>query len=149
METYTRKFQGMMTAEPKMRMMNQIDRRTFPRFEVVHRAIAELGKFRTGRITDISKGGLAFHYFDFSNKERDAFGGPLLVNAVNHVGFFYFDLLCRIIMDDFIKSETRHSNYLRIKKCCVQFERMTPDKKSQLDYFIFNFTKAKINRIEF
>jgi len=26
---------------------------------------------------------------------------------------------------------------------------MTPDKKSQLDYFIFNFTKAKINRIEF
>lgn len=139
-----RPFQGILTAVPKTRMKSQIDRRTYPRFEVVHRAIAELGKFRTGRITDISKGGLAFHYFDFSHKEGGAFDGLLLVNAVNHVGFFSFNLLCRVIMDDFTQSETSHSHYLiRIKKCCVQFEWMTPEKKSQLDYFISNFTNAK------
>lgn len=131
-------------SEKMLDMEQEVERRNYYRFRVRAGAIAALNDSKLGTITDISRGGLAFRYIDFGYEaEEDSVEAPE-VSIVNDAGFALHNVPCKIIMDDYSQPEYPFST-LRMNKCRLQFEELTPDQQAQLDYFIANFAKRYLD----
>ena len=117
-------------------MRKQKERRKHPRFQVEDVAVAILGKSKFGIITDISQGGLAFRYIGFDQEDEELFSGLLEVRTFSDVAeFSLLDVPCAIIRKQTTRSEYYLST-LSMQKCCIQFGCLSPEQKSQLEYFI-------------
>jgi len=120
------------------------ERRKYPRFQVVNRAIATLGEEKLGIVTDISRDGLAFYYVTFGTKENTKErNGSVEVSVANHKGFFLLNFPCKIVVDEHLMPNSKIIS-LKMKKCRIQFSRLTPDKLRQLEYFIAHYTISPV-----
>jgi hypothetical protein len=118
-------------------MMNQIDRRKYPRFLVACGALAALTKSQLGKISDISRGGLVFSYITYENEDYVAARKSSEVSIIHDPGFSLFHLPCKVIKDEYYPPD--HHGLLKMNKCRIQFYQLTPDQEAQLNYFIANF----------
>ena len=118
-------------------MMHQVDQRKHPRFLVSYGAFAALTDSKLGKISDISRGGLAFNYIDYEDEDDVAASESPEVSIVHDPGFFLLDVPCKVIKDDYYPPD--HHGLYKMNKCRIQFYRLTLDQEEQLDYFIENF----------
>jgi len=91
-----------------------------------------------GIITEISQEGLVFRYIHEDSKDKK-FANELLKVSIHKNGFSLLNVPCRIIKDNDVLPEYYLSS-AKMQKCYIQFEKLTEDQKSQLDYFISHFT---------
>ncbi len=119
-------------------MMKQVDQRKHPRLLVAYGAVAALTESKLGKISDISRGGLAFSYIDFEDEDYVAACGSPEVSIIHDPGFSLLDVPCKVINDDCSPPEHQHG-FLKMNKCRLQFYQLTPDQEAQIEYFIENF----------
>jgi hypothetical protein len=126
-------------------MGQKINRRRHQRSQVGPGAIAALNDTKIGTVENISRGGLAFRYIGFENEEEDFLvkESPR-VSIVNLVGLSLHNLPCKIVAVVTSPPEYPFSSIRNIM-CHLQFVRLTPEQKSQLDYFIaYSFEQPPI-----
>lgn len=117
-----------MTKEKKL-----AEHRKNNRFRVSRDAFVALGPHfnRVGRLTDIHKDGLKFHYIARKEPPQKSFEIDIFLTD----GDFYLEKVpCEKVAD----IETLGTPSIR--QCTVQFGELSPDQKSQLEYFIQNHT---------
>ncbi|MDJ0831484.1 MAG: hypothetical protein QNI92_16645 [Desulfobacterales bacterium] len=116
-------------------------------------AIFNKNSSKLGQIIEINPAGFSFRYCDsqFIDNDRDwqAFLYHDLKPTAN--GIYLFDLFlantdayvdrvpCRII-SNFEIEDTASNNSISMKRCGIQFDQLSPDKKSDLDIFIKSCT---------
>ena len=120
-------------------MKQQINRRKYHRSHVGTGAIAALDDTKIGTIENISRGGLAFRYIGFEDEEEEFLvkESPL-VSIVNHAGLSLHNVPCKVVAVVTSPPEYPFSSIRKIR-CHLQFVHLTPEQKSQLDYFIAYF----------
>jgi len=95
-----------------------------------------------GQIVNISKEGLAFHYIDRKGGSKSLFKMDILFAQ----DAFYLDrLLFKPIFDIEIDTDLPLNSFT-IRKCGVQFGELNQQQRSQLEYFICNYT---LNPVDF
>ena len=123
-------------------MKNQVDLRKHPRFPAAFGAVAALTQSKLGKISNISRGGLAFIYIDFEDEDDLAARISSEVNIFHEPGFSLLDVPCKVIKDAY--SPPDQHGFFKTNKCRIQFYRLTPDQEAQLYYFIQNFTSGSL-----
>ncbi len=120
------------------------ENRKHKRFKAKGGAFAVLGPHvkNLGRIIDISKGGLAFSYHEKGEPLHKLFELDILL-ADNG---FYLDKVPFNAVWDFqiVIDEEAPASSLAPRSCGVQFGALSDDQKSQLDYFIQNYTLGEV-----
>ena len=116
------------------------DLREYPRYLVRSVAVAALNDSRIGVIMDISRSGLAFRYIDFNQGLEDSLPAPVTVSIVHDTAdFSLLDLPCTIIREQH-QLPGFYISSLKMNKCCLRFDALTPSQKSKLESFIAHFT---------
>ena len=118
-------------------MKNQVDLRKHPRFPAAFGAVAALTESKLGKISNISRGGLAISYIDLEDEDDLAARISSEVNIFHEPGFSLLDVPCKVIK--VANSSPDHHGFFKTNKCRIQFYRLTPDQEAQLYYFIANF----------
>jgi hypothetical protein len=118
-----------------------VERRKHKRFQV---PIGVFVAFRPhdsklGEIIDMSMGGLAFCYL--ATKEPSN-GSYKLDIFLDEAGFHLDDVLFDTVTD----FETRQVGFTSVtmRRCGVQFGKLTHDQRSKLEYFIQNHTISEV-----
>ncbi len=109
------------------RKKNLAERRLHPRHPAKAGTIT--ANNRTGEIIDISMGGLAFSYLEREDWDGDSFDRGMLLGEDD---LCIEDLPLKVISDCAI-----NSGISIIRRCGVQFGRLTPKQMAQLEYFIW------------
>jgi len=103
------------------------DRREHRRFKAREGSFAALKPSQAvGEITNISKGGLAVHY-------------ALYDRIVTTDHFHLKKIPCKTV-SDFEIEESLPDSSISMRRCGLQFGGLTEEQKSQLDYFLHNYT---------
>jgi len=105
-------------------------------------AVIKSKPIKMGQIVNISKEGLAFHYIDRKGGSKSLFKMDILFAQ----DAFYLDrLLFKPIFDIEIDTDLPLNSFT-IRKCGVQFGELNQQQRSQLEYFICNYT---LNPVDF
>lgn len=108
--------------------------------------VALRGKFtKIGRVQDISMGGLAFEHIDDEKPNSETSRRDILL-WVN--GFRSSKLPGRIVYDIPIAPPNEYQEFiihLITKRCGVEFETLSEDQASQLDFFLKTYTKGRVS----
>lgn len=112
----------------------KVERRKHQRFQVQDGAFAILSPdfCNWGQIIDISRGGLAFRYTGSEQLPNASF--DLGISSAK-VGFYLGKVPFKVIWDFEIANEVDY-NFTTIRRCGVEFGKLTPHQISQLEYFI-------------
>jgi hypothetical protein len=106
--------------------------------------VALRGKFtKVGRVKDISMEGLAFEHIDEENQNSETSRRDILL-WVN--GFSLSKLPGRIVYDVPLATPDEYQGlfiHLITKRCGVQFEILSEDQASKLDFFLKTYTKGR------
>jgi len=116
----------------------RVERRENERFRVKNDAFVALRPHYTklGQISDISMGGLSFHYMSREELPNESF--DVLDILVTNDDFFLEKVPFEIVVDlELTKVPLSH---VTIKRCSVRFGALTDDQRSQLEDFIDNHT---------
>jgi len=120
-------------------MMEKTNRRKHHRSPVKAGAIAALNDTKLGSIADISSGGLAFRYIGFAHEDNDfSVSESPLVSIVNNDGSAMHNIPCKIVEVDTSPPDYPFCS-LRRMQCRLQFTRLPPQQKSQLENFVAQF----------
>jgi hypothetical protein len=119
-------------------MKNQVDLRKYPRFLATFGAVAELTESKLGKISNISRGGLAFSYIDFEDEDDLTARISSEVNIFHEPGFSLLDVPCKVMKDAY--SPPDNEGFFKMNKCRIQFHRLTPYQEVLLYFFLQNFT---------
>jgi len=104
-------------------------------------AVIKSKPIKMGQIVNISREGLAFNYIDRQGGSNGLFKMDILF-AQNA---FYLDrLLFKPIFDIEINAEIPLNSFT-IRQCGVQFGELNHQQRSQLEYFICNYTLNPVN----
>ena len=122
-------------------MKDVIERRKHKRFRVREGAFAALKShwFRStilGEIIDISNDGLAFRYI--AAKKRSGLSFKLKMLLAD--GSFSLERVPSRTISDIEIGNEFSVDFTPIRRCCVQFTRLTRDQISGLDHFIRNYS---------
>jgi hypothetical protein len=109
------------------------DRRSHSRHPVKSVTIATPN--RTGEIIDISMGGLAFSYIEREDWDGESFDHGVLLGERD---LRIEDIPLKVISDCAI-----NSGISVIRRCGVQFGKLTAKQMSQLEYFIWANTEPR------
>ncbi|MCJ7616040.1 MAG: hypothetical protein MUO43_05835 [Desulfobacterales bacterium] len=122
-----------------------IDKRKYNRFLAQDDAFAALGFSAVGKVKDISMGGLAFGYIDFSensdqiSSHRDAFEPLRLSILLSKNNFYLSDVPCKIIYDINALVSDSSQNFitsLNHRFCGVKFGTLSEDITAKLELFL-------------
>ena len=94
---------------------------------------------KLGRVIDISRGGLAFRYVSVGERLKEALELDLLSH---HHDFSLNNIPVKIISNLEIGNEKPFSS-TTLRRVGVQFEELTPEQRSKLEYFIQNQVMSK------
>lgn len=97
---------------------------------------------KVGKVKDISMGGLAFEHIDDENPNSETSQRNILL-WVN--GFRLPKLPGRIVYDIPLAPSTEYPGFffhLMTRRCGVEFEKLSEEQTSQLDFFLENYTKG-------
>jgi hypothetical protein len=122
------------------------EQRKHRRFEVPTGSLVSFGVHRAlGKITDMGMGGLAFRYIG----EAHPNGSFLDISLAEH-DFYLSSVRFKTVADFAIDNEVVHTlangNLLHgrtLRRSGVQFEKLSPDQRSQLEYFLQNYAVAE------
>ena len=89
---------------------------------------------KLGRIDNISMGGLVFRYIESQTKSNESFVLDILLADC---GFYLGNLLFKTISDIEVYEDLPIDS-VKTRQLLVQFKKITPEQKIQLDYFIRN-----------
>jgi len=104
-------------------------------------AVIKSKPIKMGQIVNISKEGLAFHYIDRQGGSNSLFKMDILFAQ----DAFYLDrLLFKPIFDIEIDTDIPLNSFT-IRKCGVQFGELNQQQRSQLEYFICNYTRNPVD----
>lgn len=122
-------------------MKDVIERRKHKRFRVREGAFAALKPhwFRStilGEIIDISIDGLAFRYIAAKKRSELSFKLKILLAD----GSFSLDKVPSRTISDLEIGNEFSIDFTPIRRCCVQFARLTHDQISGLEHFIRNYS---------
>lgn len=112
--------------------------REHQRFKAMGRALVLINQGPESlpyHIMDISEGGLSFRYL----------GHKLKKSQINRISLYHDHEL--IVQDLPIKSISDYrlrDNLVPVRRGSVRFDELNPEKKSQLEYFIQNYTEAPL-----
>lgn len=125
-------------------MNKSIDRRGNPRFRPKFNTIVECHDSKRGLVTDISREGLAFKYYDFGFESKKNTNAPLQVTVFHDDDFMVENLQCKIVND--CRLLPRAKKILKkMRKCCLKFDELASNQKAHLEYFINNCTAGNID----
>jgi c-di-GMP-binding flagellar brake protein YcgR len=122
-------------------MKGKTDRRKQTRRQVNQTIAASLDPVRSGIITDISHGGMAFRYiaspYEIARPSNET--GTI---SIAHDDFVLTDIPCRVVNDRYLLQEYSAISTLKMFKCSIQFEDLPRNQQTHLDYFLTNFTEG-------
>lgn len=115
----------------------RVERRKHKRFQVDNGAFVVLGSNhdKSGRIIDISVGGLAFRYMTPVERQNGSYLAIVLPETN-----FYLDEVSIKTISDFELPYKLPTNSMAMRRCGVQFVNLTDNQKSQIEFFINNYT---------
>ena len=99
---------------------------------------------KVGKVKDISMGGLAFEHIDDEKPNSETSRRDILL-WVN--GFRLSKLPGRIVYDIVLPPPNEYQGFffhLITRRCGVEFETLSEDQASQLDFFLGNYTNGKV-----
>ena len=119
------------------------ERRKYTRFLAKEDAYAALGiNFtRVGKLKDISIGGLAFEYIDYTGSRVQDSSRVAIFHS--HKEFHLPNLACRLIYNLTISAENDDLEFTRqyaIHRCAIQFRDITAKQRKRLEFFINHYT---------
>jgi hypothetical protein len=111
------------------------------RFRVSSDAFVALGPHfnRVGRLIDIHMDGLEFHYMASKEPSNKSFEVDIFLTD----GDFYLEKVpCETVAD----MKSRRSPYasFTMRQCTVQFGDLSPNQRTQLEYFIRKYTPDEV-----
>jgi len=113
------------------------DRREHRRFKAREGSFAALKPSQAvGEITNISKGGLAVHYALYDRISEE----PSEVTIIVTTDHFHLKKIPCKTVSDFEIEESLPDSSISMRRCGLQFGGLTEEQKSQLDYFLHNYT---------
>ena len=117
-----------------------LDRRKHHRFQLQDTVFATLlpDYQKTGKIIDVSMGGLAFQYI--SELQPAAASCELAIFSAS--GNFCLSGLSFVTISDFENARVPFSS-IRTRRCGLQFGELTGDQTAQLVYFLHSYTTNK------
>ena len=120
--------------------MEQVERRKHERFKVDNGALVLLGWYyeKVGRLIDISEGGIAFRY---SHNEEEQKGSDLAI--VLSETNFYLDEVPNKTISDLELADKIPTASITARRRGVQFTNPTAHQKSQIEFFINNYTNQE------
>jgi hypothetical protein len=135
--------QHLLSANRTKSHVGLLEKRRFRRFQVPKNAFALLNgpDGRLGRITDISKDGLAFRYVGKGEPPKRSFQMDILL-ANN--GFRLEKVSFRTV-SDFEVSKPGLANFLIMRRRGVQFDGLDQNYVSRLEYFIKNYALGAVS----
>lgn len=115
------------------------EQRKIKRIKVEESARAALSSegLIVGQIKDVSEYGLSFHYLE--NGKRPSGTGEISI-FLYYKGFMTDRVTCNVMSDLPIFNPSPF-NFIRKRRCGVQFMELTPSQKFCLKYFIDNYSK--------
>ena len=96
--------------------------------------VFRLKPIKLGRINNISMGGLVFRYIESQAQSNES---SVLDILLADCGFYLGNLSFTTISDIELRKDAPIDS-IKMKQLRVQFKKITPDQKIQLDYFIRN-----------
>jgi len=113
-------------------------RRKHERFLAQEDAFVELRDHRgkIGKIIEVSKGGLAFHYIDIGDRPKESLELDIFLKKTG----FRLEKLPAETVSDVEITKTIHQGITTIRRHGVKFGKLTKSQKSRLEYFIRHFT---------
>jgi len=117
-----------------------IDRRKHERFQLQHTVFATLlpDYQKTGKVIDVSMGGLAFQYL--AELHPPAASCELMFFSAS--GDFCLSGLSFVTVSDFENDRVPFSS-IRTRRCGLQFGELVGDQIAKLGYFLHNYTTNK------
>ena len=115
------------------------EKREFRENQVRSVAFVEINNSKLGIVTNISQEGFAFRYIDYGHGHEKLFQKSLLVNIV-HEDCALYNFPCKSIPECY----SLYDYYIgisKMNKCCLFFCLLTPEQKSELEFFIANYTE--------
>ena len=113
------------------------ERRKHQRFKAREGSFAALKPSQAvGEITDISKGGLAVHYALY-DRDLEMPSEVMIIFTADR--FHLKKIPCKKISDFQIEENPPFSS-ISTRRCGLKFGDLTEEQKSQLDYFLHNYT---------
>lgn len=113
------------------------ERRKHQRFRARENSFAALKPgIALGQITDISSDGIAFtHLADEELSEE-----PLELEIFSPIDRFHLRKVACKFVSEFQVEGGFSLTPVTTRRCCLQFEGLTEEQKSQLDHFLQNYT---------
>jgi hypothetical protein len=119
-----------------------VERRKTKRYKVKNGAFAALKPYsdKVGQIVDLSKGGLAFLYFDTGEGSNES-SELDIYDVGNH---FYMSKLAVKTVSDVTIPNKIPINPIIMRRCGVQFGELTTEQTSSLDSFMQNYATDEL-----
>lgn len=127
-----------------MDKMNELsERRKERRFFVHHGAFAVSTPFSLllGQIIDISTEGLSFHYIA---DEISIAKSSAVSIYLKGKGFQLKEIPVKVI-SDIAATDSLASMAREMKRCSVQYKELSPEQKSQLEFFISHYSEPAVS----
>lgn len=126
-----------------MKGREPIERRRYKRFSPRSSAFVAFGAYdkKIGHIVDISRGGLAFHYF--ANGDRLNKSVSIDIYSAEE-GFYLKEVPFITVSDVELPREFAWSSII-MRRRGIQFDNLTPSQVSQVEYFLLNHTARNQN----
>jgi hypothetical protein len=100
---------------------------------------------RLGRVVDISRGGVAFHYIPDFGDDKAFCRKSLNLDVFETESSRYLKgVECNIVYDAEAPRLTSVCDAYQFRRCGVEFGGLSRDQSSELDFIIENFTAEKI-----
>lgn len=118
-----------------------MERRMHPRFLVQQGAYAAIkdGFYKIGQVQNVSNGGLAFKYLEKGEKVEGSYKVDLFVSDND----FYLKNIPFHTVSDFFEDTENPFITVAIRHCGGKFGELTPGQRSQINFFIENYTLTK------
>ena len=119
------------------------ERRKYTRFLAEKNVYVALGiNFtKVGKLKDISIGGLAFEYVDYTENFVQDSSSVTIFHSLDE--FHLPNLACCLICNSAISAENDDPQIIRqyaFRRCAIQFGDITAEQRKQLEFFINHYT---------
>jgi hypothetical protein len=104
-------------------------------------AVCKSHSVKIGRVVDISRGGIAFHYVPDSSNARDLIEGSLKLEIFETKSSCCLKgVVGKIIYNRPVSRQANLPETYPMMHCGVEFDWLSREQHFQLDFFIHNFT---------
>ncbi len=96
---------------------------------------------RLGRVVDMSESGLSFHYVSYSGDDKELMSGAFDLEVFEAASSQYFKgVECKIVYNSEVTRQSGLTDTYHLRRCGVEFGRLSEDQSEQLEYLISHFT---------